>query len=392
MLKMLKQYIKFLETKYYHWRYWNNLYRNMLKQTGRYKRRTNNEFIPYINKPGIAFSFDDSYRVHDWYNYGKSMFGYYDIKVTFNINGTHPLESSREHTQQEIDKLIELQSNGHEIGHHGFRHQKAPDYAAKNGYDKWVEDEIETLINWMDKKSHSKTKEKFKKPVSFAFPHFIYDDDTIKKLIPNYFSIARGHIKKDNLTPFNFIGLAPSICLDSYYSFNMYYIKKILKLTKKTGKNLILTCHSILPENVKIQHCDQDGKATKWGTWRISPMEIQAIIHEARKNDLEFYTTSEIAGIATFLDSNLENTIRECILTTSKWIKISELMEIKDLDLSNKGISNLDGLQYFTNLEKINLSNNNITDIRILKKLPKIKYINIDNNPIIQKEKIIVTS
>ncbi|MEH7388361.1 leucine-rich repeat domain-containing protein, partial [Bacillus sp. JJ1521] len=70
-----------------------------------------------------------------------------------------------------------------------------------------------------------------------------------------------------------------------------------------------------------------------------------------------------------------------------KWIKISELYKIKELDLSNKGISNLDGLEYFLNLERLNLSNNSISDFRLLMKLPKLKQVNIEGNPLEESEK-----
>src|SRR5690606_3076374 len=78
-------------------RYWQGLIRLMKEQN-----------TPAENgqAPGIAFSFDDSFRVHDWYKYGKDLFGYYDVKVTFNLNAFHHFEGQREHTQEEIDKLI----------------------------------------------------------------------------------------------------------------------------------------------------------------------------------------------------------------------------------------------------------------------------------------------
>lgn len=374
---MFGNYINRMKKKYYQWRYWNTLYRNMVKQMGIYKENSLGTDIPYMNKPGIALSFDDSYRVHDWYKYGKDIFGYYDVKVTFNINGVHPLEGHREHTQEEIDKLLELQANGHELAHHGFRHKRA------NGdeHEVWVEEEIEKLFTWMGKQSHSKTKENFRKPVTFAFPHFVYTDEYISKLVPKYFKIVRGHLYKDNVIPFNHTGLAPSICLDGYYSYSLYYLRKIIKLVKQSGKNIILTCHSILPEKYKEEN---DG----WGTWRVPPELIQAIIDESKKNDIEFYTTAEIAGIASFIDRNLEKEIRKKISNnTDRLIKISELLEIKELDLSNKGISNLDGVQYFLNLEKLDISHNQISDFRILQKLPKLKYINTAHNkPVTGKE------
>ncbi|WML47819.1 leucine-rich repeat domain-containing protein [Neobacillus sp. PS3-34] len=98
---------------------------------------------------------------------------------------------------------------------------------------------------------------------------------------------------------------------------------------------------------------------------------------------MEFYTTAEISGVATFIDRNFERCVRDKLSKpSSQWISIEELCSIKELDLSNKNISSLDGLQYFLNLEKLNLSNNNITDLRLIDKLQNIKEINVTNNPI----------
>ncbi|WP_251549855.1 polysaccharide deacetylase family protein [Neobacillus muris] len=371
-----------LKKTFYQWRYWSYLYRKMVKHLGENNQKTSQELIPFINKPGIALSFDDSYRIDEWHRYGKNLLGFYDVKATFNINCIHPLED-RKHTQEEVDKLLDLQANGHEIAHHGFKHVRATDYSTKYGLNRWIEDEIERLLHWMDKQSHSLTKEKFKKTVSFAFPHFCYDEEHIRKITPHYFKITRGHLDKDNLISFNHEGFAPSICLDGFYSCNVHYLKKIIKLAKKNGKNVIFTCHSIIPEKVKDARVTKGAKADRWGKWAVTTKLIQTIINEARNSDMEFYTTSELAGVANFLDENLEAAVRKIIFksTESKWLKISDLIMIKELDLSNCGISHLDGIQYFLSLEKLNLANNNITDFRLLEKIPLLKEVVLNGNP-----------
>jgi Leucine-rich repeat (LRR) protein len=132
-------------------------------------------------------------------------------------------------------------------------------------------------------------------------------------------------------------------------------------------------CHSLIPEEINWKDFGWGEDSLAAGEWRISPKVIQEIIDEAKKLDLGFYTTAEIAGIATFIDRNLESCVREQISNTDDpWISISELSMIKELDLSRKNISNLDGLQYFINLEKLNLKDNHISDFRILEKLNKL--------------------
>jgi len=370
--------------EYMYWKfYWKRFYSDLINKMDAKSKSSKLDYeLPYINKPGIAFSFDDSFRVNQWMEYGKEIFGYYDVKVTFNINAFHQFEGNREHTQQEIDMLLELQSNGHEIAHHGFNHQRADQYSKENGLSKWIEDEIEAMLDWMKKQKHSKTNEKFKNPVSFAFPYAESNEATIEELVPKYFKIVRGHLFDKYLLPFNHTGFAASICADSLYLHNTKYIKKIMKAAKQAGSNLILMCHSILPENINWEEFGWGDESNAAGEWKISPNVIQEIIIEAKKIGMEFYTTSEIAGVATFIDPNLEKCVRKKISNPlDRWISISELGKIKELDLSSQNISNLDGIQYFTNLERVDLSNNNITDFRLIEKLNNLKVININNNP-----------
>ncbi|MFF3022044.1 polysaccharide deacetylase family protein [Gottfriedia sp. NPDC057948] len=367
--------------------YWHGFYRNLISELERkiISRKEEDE-VPFVNKPGIAFSFDDSFRVEQWYKYGMDLFGYYDINVTFNINAFHHFEGEREHNQKEIDLLLELQANGHELAHHGLKHKNAKSYINEYGLSKWIENEIESLFKWLEKQSHSKTKERFKLPVTYSFPFAACNDEMINEIVPKYFKVVRGHSSADHLTPFNHTGFAPAICIDSIFLKNKKYIKRILRVVKKTGLNLILMSHSILPEDVKWKDFGWGEESELAGTWRTSPKMIEEIIKEAKALGLEFYTTAEIAGVATFIDHNLENSIRQHLHDPKvKWISISELSSIKELDLSGQNISNLDGIQYLTNLERINLCDNKITDFRLLDRLGKLKEININNDQIESK-------
>ncbi|PFH85604.1 polysaccharide deacetylase family protein [Bacillus sp. AFS088145] len=372
--------------------YWHRFYAKLIKEMEK-KIHSNNKLIkinsdvPFVSKPGIAFSFDDSFRVEQWHKYGMDLFGYYDVKVTFNINAFHHYEGKREHTQREIDLLLELQANGHELAHHGLKHENAKAYITEYNLSKWIEDEIEPLFKWMEKQAHSKTREKFKVPVSHAFPFAAYNDEMITALVSKYFKIVRGgNMSEEHLTPFNHTGFAPSICIDDTFLKSEKYIKKVLRVAKKTGLNLILMSHSILPEEVRWEDFGWGEESNFAGTWRTSPNMIEVIIKEARKLGFEFYTTAEIAGVATFIDPNLERCIRNQLINPNvKWITISELNSIKEIDLSGQNITNLDGIQYLSNLEKINLSNNQITDYRLLNRLSKLKEIYGDNDQISSK-------
>ncbi|SOC38444.1 polysaccharide deacetylase family protein [Ureibacillus acetophenoni] len=336
-----------------------------------------NPTIPYINKPGIVLSFDDSYRVDHWTKYGKELFGYYDVRATFNINGVHLFEDNRNHTQEEIDALLDLQRNGHEIVHQGFLHINSVEHSEKHGIDNWVNTEIIPLIEWMEKQCHSKTGEKFKIPVSFAFPYSYYNDDLISAIVPKYFKNARGNIQGNNLTPFNHTGFIPSIGIDRNSGIAMEHIKEVISIAKQNGLNIVFMCHSILPDELEWSDVGWGKESEQAGEYRISPDMLKEIIHEARKMDMEFYTLAELSGVATFIDREFEKYIRELLSCDDRWIMIKDLISIKELDLRNKNIKNLDGIQYFLNLEKIDLKNTKIKDFRLLKKLPHLKNIEI---------------
>jgi peptidoglycan/xylan/chitin deacetylase (PgdA/CDA1 family) len=179
-----------LKKSYYEWRYWDHIVRKLKRNIKLNKDQK--EDIKYINRPGIAFSFDDSFRVNHWFDIGKELFGFYDVTVTFNVNAFHHFEEERELNQREIDLLLELQSNGHEIAHHGLKHKRAVDFSNEVGFENWIKEDVESLFYWLEKQSHSKTNDKFKTPVTYAFPHFVSNENTIKALVPKYFKIVRG--------------------------------------------------------------------------------------------------------------------------------------------------------------------------------------------------------
>ncbi|WP_462411184.1 polysaccharide deacetylase family protein [Neobacillus sp. Marseille-QA0830] len=331
--------------------------------------------VPYMNKSGVVLSFDDSFRVKHWVDYGKEIFGFYDVKATFNINAFHPYENSRMHTQEEIDMLLELQANGHEIVHHGYKHRNASHYSKEFGVNKWIEDDIIPLFDWMENQSHSQTGKKFKRPISFAFPGSAYDENLISAIIPDYFKAARGHIWGNNLAAFGQTGFIPSICIDENYFFELKNIKKAIQIAKSAGKNLVLMCHSILPDECIWDDFGWGKESEIAGKYRVSPRILKEIIHEVKSNDMEFYTLAEVAGVATFIDRKLEMGIRDILSCQDDWVMIKDLVYLKELDLSNQGIHNLDGIQYCLELESIDLRGNDIEDYRLLKKLPKLKRI-----------------
>lgn len=79
------------------------------------------------------------------------------------------------------------------------------------------------------------------------------------------------------------------------------------------------------------------------------------------------------------MDKNLEKEIRNLIGKQSGDLSKEDLLGITELDLFNKNITSLDGIENLENLTKLNVKNNNISNINALSKLTKLKYLDIGN-------------
>ncbi len=88
-----------------------------------------------------------------------------------------------------------------------------------------------------------------------------------------------------------------------------------------------------------------------------------------------------------FADHNLEALIRSALKLPAGPIYTSELSKIKSISNNwpspENAISNLEGLQYCTNLATLDLIGNNVTDISVLKYLKNLKKLNLSHNNII---------
>ena len=85
----------------------------------------------------------------------------------------------------------------------------------------------------------------------------------------------------------------------------------------------------------------------------------------------------------TIQDSNLDLAIREAIgKSVSKNIYVSDLAEITNLSAKDKGIIDLAGLEYCTNLTDLDLSRNQLTDISELSNFTSLSNLDLSGNRI----------
>jgi len=91
--------------------------------------------------------------------------------------------------------------------------------------------------------------------------------------------------------------------------------------------------------------------------------------------------------VLTFSDVNLETAIREEIEKQNGTLYKGDLKEILSLDLKDKGIKSLDGIEALSNIKILSLENNEITDFAVLKKLEHLEEVVVTGNPFDKDEK-----
>lgn len=93
-----------------------------------------------------------------------------------------------------------------------------------------------------------------------------------------------------------------------------------------------------------------------------------------------------IAGIEKekilFNDFTFENAVREAIIKPEGDIYIYDVKDLRELDLHEKGIADISGIQYLTNLQILDLGFNNISDISALQGLVNLQDLNLGFNNI----------
>ena len=86
--------------------------------------------------------------------------------------------------------------------------------------------------------------------------------------------------------------------------------------------------------------------------------------------------------VVNFPDGNLQAVIRLAISKPVGDIHASELAVLTTLDANSKGIINLTGLEYCTNLNSLTLISNQISDLSPLTGLTKLTYLQMWGNRI----------
>ncbi len=167
-----------------------------------------------IQQGAVVYSFDDQY-IDEWYNQ-RELFKKYNIRATFFINRPQLLTASQ------VEKLKQLEADGHEIGCHGLNHLNVVNF--KDSVDVLIEKEIKPAIQILS--DFGFETKSFAPPFGKSLPEI----DTVLLGYFDYLRLATYNIKDTTI---------------DYYD-NIFATKENYKVTNSMG---IDTNYNISPEN-----------------------------------------------------------------------------------------------------------------------------------------------
>lgn len=223
-------------------------------------------------KPGIAgviLSFDDAY-VKEWFATNQELKPY-SWKGTFFVSKINTLDLS------EINKLLELQKEGHEIAGHGLNHYNAADFTRIHDINKYLHLEINPMLDLMHFYGL--------KVSSFAYPY----GGRTKKLdaaLLKKFKMLRGRAFCEEVANkqgcyYSNSNLVFSFSIDDTHNhFNIPHLLKLLDYAKKNNKILILNSHKTVK---KVTADYQTKNAT-----------LALICQYVKHNNMQFYSLSDL--------------------------------------------------------------------------------------------------
>ena len=221
------------------------------------------------NIAGVILSFDDAY-VKEWFATNQELKSY-SWKGTFFVSKINTLDIS------EINKLIELQKEGHEIAGHGLNHYNAADFLRIYTIKEYLNQEINPMLDLMHFYGLNTT--------SFAYPY----GGRTKKLdaaLLKKFKIVRGRAFCEEKASkqgcyFNYSKLVFSFSIDDTHNhFNIPHLLKLLDYAKKNNKILILNSHKTV-KNVN-------------GDYQTKNATLEFICKYIKRNNMQFYTLSDL--------------------------------------------------------------------------------------------------
>lgn len=239
----------------------------------------------HSEKAGVAISFDDHF-IDEWYAL-RPLFQKYHAKVTFFITCSDSL------TTNEIKKLKDLQSDGHEIGFHGTIHGKSTELI-NLGADQYIARELTPGLKFMADAGF--------KPTSYAHPGGNHNAQVDSVLKATGFKILRDvAISRRIFKGIPLYTLAPRIMNQIYYAFDGESIVDALlidqdsEITESEIKDAFIKAKQTNTAIMLFGHEPLYAKPVN-GEYGFNVSFLETILKEAKEQNLKFYTMTELVA------------------------------------------------------------------------------------------------
>jgi peptidoglycan/xylan/chitin deacetylase (PgdA/CDA1 family) len=235
------------------------------------------------HQAGVALSFDDHF-INEWYAL-RPLFQKYDAKVTFFIMCGDSL------TQDEIAKLKQLQSDGHEIGFHGTVHSKSTELIAA-GAEHYEQTELRPGMKYMADAGFF--------PTSYAHPGGNHNDRVDSVLFANGFKILRDvAISRRVFRGIPLWTTVPRIMSWIYYAFDQEKTVDALLIdqdSEVTEKEITEAIGKAKETNTALMLFGHKPLYAKpvGGEYGFNVSFLEIILKETQKQKLKFYTMTEL--------------------------------------------------------------------------------------------------
>ena len=221
-------------------------------------------------QPGVVLTFDDD-SVDNWHSQ-RDLFNEYGAKATFFVSNVGSFPDGK------IEQLRDLNSDGHEIGSHGYKHVGVDGYAETGHLQEYLDEiilpSLDTLRSWGFEVN------------TFAYPYGKHTNESDELLLKHFKFLRYSPGLTDTEEVFYHCGNNEKV-LDCVWVDNggnsEGEINRILEVAKTRKKVLILCAHT--PD-------DQQE-----GAYFISSAKLKFILETARDKGLKFYTMSKLDEI-----------------------------------------------------------------------------------------------
>lgn len=220
---------------------------------------------------GVVISLDDHF-VNEWLKADSIFYKEYNWRVTFFVSAFGKIKPELQ------QKLLGLQSEGHEIGYHGTSHLNATEYLKTHTLGQYLTDDFTQLQPMRDMGF---------KVTSFAYPNGTRTMQTDSGILVKGFTMMRGVTNKDKAAKdmgcyYNNNPLIDGMGMEIHYPyFSPAYMTELLKYAHDHNKILCVYSHKPVPVADPKQH-------------EVDYATLRLICEYVKHNNMKFYTMNQL--------------------------------------------------------------------------------------------------